>query len=67
MGGGGGGGGVGVRGHGLSWIWILRTCTFCTRTYSAVGRTNAGGQNASQNCKGKQNAGHFWTKNILYY
>ena len=47
----------------MSWIhqyiWILHTWTFDSWTYLAVHRDIAGGQNASMNYKGGQNAGHF--------
>ena len=46
-------------GRGVSRVWIFHTWTFCSGTYCAVHGQNTGGQNASRNCKGEQNAGHF--------
>ena len=46
-------------GRGVSRVWIFHTWTFCSGTYCAVNGQNTGGQNASRNCKGEQNAGHF--------
>ena len=56
----------GGGGRELSRVWIFHALTFCSRIYmyhamhgQTVGGLSPGGQNASQNCKGGQNAGHF--------
>ena len=42
----------GGGGHGLSWVWIFHTWTFCSGTYHAVHGQNVGGQNTGgQNAK----------------
>ena len=43
----------------MSRVRIFHTWTFFSGTYHSVHGQHTGGQNASQNCKGGQNAGHF--------
>ena len=43
----------------MSQAWIYHTWRFCSGTYRTVHGQHTGGQNASRNCKGGQNAGHF--------
>ena len=54
------------RGRGVSRVWIFHTWTFCGGIYHAVHGQHTGGQNASQNCKGGQNAGHFMEQGGQY-